>query len=73
MATIFSDLGSAKAECSRIADDVQQFLQANGRRPPAAGVEPIRLALFGQYNSGKSTIINALLGERVAVTGDAGN
>lgn len=71
MATIFSDLGAAKAECSQIADEVQQFLQANGRRPPAAGVEPIRLALFGQYNAGKSTIVNALLGERAAVTGDA--
>ncbi|MBN1461086.1 MAG: 50S ribosome-binding GTPase [Armatimonadetes bacterium] len=71
MATIFSELGTAKAECNRIAGDVQHFLQANGRRPPSAGVEPIRLALFGQYNSGKSTIVNALLGERAAVTGDA--
>jgi GTP-binding protein EngB required for normal cell division len=71
MATIFNELGTAKADCDQISAEVRQFLQAQGRQPPSLGIEPIRLALCGQYNSGKSTIVNALLGERVAVTGDA--
>ena len=71
MNTVFSELGTAKTECDRIAAAVQRFLQATGRRPPAERSEPIRLALFGQYNSGKSTLVNALLRKRAAVTGDA--
>jgi GTP-binding protein EngB required for normal cell division len=31
----------------------------------------VRLALFDQHNAGKSTLVNALLGERRAATGDA--
>lgn len=65
-----------------IADDLQKF--ASGMNPVAAGfmqkasamrdhvsdaVEPFNVAVFGRMKTGKSSLINALVGRRLAITG----
>lgn len=71
MATVFSQMGAAKEECIRIVSEAKEFLEKNNRQFVPEDLEKVRLALVGRYNSGKSTIVNALLGERAAETGDA--
>lgn len=71
MNTILNKLSGINLEVKRISEEVISFLVANGQNPPVEDIDTIRIALFGQFNSGKSTLVNALLGERVAVSGDA--
>jgi small GTP-binding protein len=70
--TRLARLGQARSHCLQLAGEANQVLQSHGRTPiglSAAG--PLRLAVMGQYNAGKSTLINALLGEERAETGEA--
>jgi len=72
MATILGDLGRTNEGCEQLVQDVRRFFKELGRSAPVIDERvPIRLALFGQYNAGKSTLVNALLKKHVAVTGDA--
>ena len=71
MSTVFSDLGTAKMECKRAIEDAEKLLKANGFEALVEADQPIRIAMFGQYNSGKSTLVNALLGRKAAITGDS--
>jgi GTP-binding protein EngB required for normal cell division len=65
-------LGQARTECLRLVDEANQVLQRHGHPPIRLDVAAqLRLAVMGQYNAGKSTLINALLGEKRAETGDA--
>jgi small GTP-binding protein len=69
--TLLSRLEKARAKCIRLAEDTNRFLADNGR--PTVSVvraDKLRFALMGQYNAGKSTLVNALLGEKAADTGD---
>ncbi|MCX4762007.1 dynamin family protein [Streptomyces sp. NBC_01275] len=59
--------GCARAaeQAGKAADGLAQVLRA-----AADGLgEPLRLAVAGQIKRGKSTLVNALLGERIALTG----
>ena len=72
MATLLGDLGRTNEECEQLAQEVHRLFKDLGRAAPAIDERiPIRVALFGQYNAGKSTLVNTLLKKRVAVTGDA--
>lgn len=49
---------------------VNTFLRKHGERPVSIPKpEPLRIAVMGEFNAGKSTLVNALLGEEVAVRG----
>src|SRR5947209_4178738 len=68
--TLLGRLERARAECIQLAEEINRFLADSGR--PTVQVvraEQLRFALMGQFNAGKSTLVNALLGERVAQTG----
>jgi hypothetical protein len=70
--TLLAEIGRARAECERLVAEANRFLaDAGAAAVPVPRPGPVRLALFGQYNAGKSTLVNALLGERRAATGDA--
>jgi signal recognition particle receptor subunit beta len=72
MTTVLGDLGRTNEGCEQLVQDVRRFFKDLGRSAPVIDERvPIRLALFGQYNAGKSTLVNALLKKHVAVTGDA--
>jgi hypothetical protein len=70
--TLLSRLEKARAKCIRLAEEINHFLAENGR-PTVSLIQAdkLRFALMGQYNAGKSTLVNALLGETVAQVGDA--
>jgi len=69
--TLLSRLEKARAKCIRLAEEINHFLAENGR-PTVSLIQAdkLRFALMGQYNAGKSTLVNALLGETVAQVGD---
>jgi 50S ribosome-binding GTPase len=70
--TLLAEIGRARAECEQLVAEANRFLaETGGESVPVPRPGPVRLALFGQYNAGKSTLVNALLGERRAPTGDA--
>lgn len=69
--TLLGRLEKARGKCIRLAKEINRFLADNDR--PTVEViqaDKLRFALMGQYNAGKSTLVNALLGEAVAPTGD---
>lgn len=73
MTTKFVELGKAYSECCDLFKKACDFLKKN-QHPVSENIkldEPIRIVLFGLYNAGKSTLVNALVGERVAETGSA--
>src|SRR5207249_3599058 len=47
-----------------------QLLKDRGCDPVQVAVGELRVAVMGQYNAGKSTLINALVGAKVADTGN---
>jgi small GTP-binding protein len=70
--TRLARLGQARTECLRLVGEANEVLRRHGRPPVQLDVAgKLRLAVMGQYNAGKSTLINALLGEKRAETGDA--
>ncbi|GAB1692147.1 dynamin family protein [Krasilnikovia sp. M28-CT-15] len=58
---------------ARLCDDIAPLLDADGRDSAAAVrdglAEPLRLAVVGRVKAGKSTLVNALVGRRIAPTG----
>ena len=70
--TLLTRLERVRAECIQLAAETNEFLNANGRTAVSVvKADKLHFAVLGQYNVGKSTLVNAFLGQRVAETGDA--
>lgn len=70
--TLLHEVGTGLSACVREANAARELLHRHGVTVPAVSTnDRIRIALLGQYNAGKSTIVNALLGQRRAKTGDS--
>jgi GTP-binding protein len=52
-----------------LRDAIASHLKTNDEAPEAAEDKPLRLAIIGQPNAGKSTLINALLNDERMLTG----
>jgi len=64
-------LEQGRAVCIQLVQEANRFLVENGQKPvEVVPAEKLQFALMGQYNAGKSTLVNALLGRREAETGD---
>jgi hypothetical protein len=67
---LFARVLRARRSLLELSDEINRFLSGNGRPSvPADQSGKICFALMGQFNAGKSTLVNALLGRKVAETG----
>ena len=68
---LLKNIGHLREECRSQIQKVNAFFAEQGQET-IAWQDPgnLRLALFGQYNAGKSTLVNALLGDVRASMGD---
>src|SRR6266508_3887293 len=69
-------MSEAKASLHRLVDDALGVYRGTAHEENLEAVgaqldEPLRVAIAGRVKAGKSTLLNALIGERVAAT-DAG-
>ncbi|MCL4230801.1 MAG: dynamin family protein [Dehalococcoidia bacterium] len=65
-------IGRVDAACTRAMDELGDNIIADDIRRIREGLhQPLRVAIVGRIKAGKSTLLNALLGERIAAT-DAG-
>jgi hypothetical protein len=65
-------LASLRATADQVIAEATVFLRNAGESAPATPTErAVRLVLFGTYNAGKSTLVNALMGSAVASVGAA--
>lgn len=72
MLGIIGQTEQLRATSARLIQEGRGLLARHDRPLPQLDQSrPIRFALFGQYNTGKSTLVNALVGRAVATTGDA--
>lgn len=68
---ILNEMAEVREKCSILFNKADKWLiKHGGKRITQDENAPIRILLCGAYNTGKSTIVNALLGEMKAVTGD---
>ena len=71
MSALIADISKARANTKKLVGEAVDFLEKNGRKVVLnIDDETVRIAFYGTYNAGKSTIINALLAKKEAVTGD---
>src|SRR5690242_11531110 len=69
--TLLRTIGESLDACVRVAGEATKLLSRHGVKAPSPPDDrAICIALLGQYNAGKSTIVNSLLGEKCAKTGD---
>jgi len=69
--TILLEIGSLRMDCAELVKEIDSVLVANGKKAyNFNGIDKLSIALVGQYNAGKSTLVNALFGTKKAVTGD---
>lgn len=70
--SILLEVAEVREACKEIFRKADNWLKSHGGMHIATEEEvPIRLTLCGTYNSGKSTLVNAILGEQKALTGDS--
>lgn len=67
---LVGSLLALRQEVIEEAEAARALLEAEGIKVEVPEAGRLCLALVGEYNAGKSTIVNALLGERHAITGD---
>jgi GTP-binding protein len=67
LADLYAGLRAALPDATAPASEAKQF--AGDSEPRGAEARPIRIAVVGRPNSGKSTLVNRLLGEERLLTG----
>ena len=68
--TVLNDLVRQREVASRLVKEANDLLMENGLAAIAfPACDPLRLVVTGEFNAGKSTLINAILGSKVCKTG----